>query len=72
MSVFDRIVGGLKGQIELRGDIDRLALSVGEVRILLKEQDERLRDQDRRLVRIETLVEVAQAGGLNPRQLRDR
>lgn len=55
MGVTDRILDGLKATIQLN---DRVVSMSGEVKQLARD----VRDIDRRLVRVETLVELATHG----------
>lgn len=68
MSVFDRIVDGLTKQLELRGDVDRLSRRVDGTDAKVAELEKAQFGLDRRLIRIETLVEVAR-GDFGPRRL---
>lgn len=52
MNLLERIYGVLKNQIELRGDIERTSARVDELRLDVF-------NHEKRLIRIETLVEVA-------------
>lgn len=63
MSLLDRVLDALKSQVEMRGDIDRLAGSLDRLRVRLDGQDAYLLDHEKRLIRLETLVEVAQMRG---------
>ena len=60
MSILDRVLDALRSQVEMRGDIDRLTGSVDGLRLRLDGQDKYLLDHEKRLIRLETLVEVAQ------------
>jgi hypothetical protein len=53
MSVFDRLLGGVKETLLMKDDLSRL-------KDISKEMMLDLRDHEARLIRIETLVEVAQ------------
>jgi len=63
VSLLDRVLDALKSQVEMRGDIDRLAGSLDRLRVRLDGQDAYLLDHEKRLIRLETLVEVAQMRG---------
>ena len=54
MSAFDRILESVKDVLRMNDDVQRLAEGVKDLAI-------EVRDHDRRLVRIETLIEVSQA-----------
>ena len=68
MSVFDRIVDGLTKQLELRGDVDRLSRRVDATDAKVTELEKAQFGLDRRLIRIEKLVEVAR-GDFGSRRL---
>jgi len=53
MAAFDQIVEGVKEVLRMSGEIKRLADAVREL-------GTEVRDMDRRLVRIETMAELAQ------------
>lgn len=55
MAAFDQIVEGVKEVLRMSGEIKRLADAVREL-------GTEVRDIDRRLVRIETMAEMAQTG----------
>jgi hypothetical protein len=59
VSILDRVFDALKNQVEMRGDIDRLTGSVDGLRVRLDQLDDRLFDHEKRLIRIETLIEVS-------------
>lgn len=54
MAAFDQIVEGVKEVLRMSGEIKRLADAVREL-------GSEVRDIDRRLVRIETMAELAQS-----------
>ncbi len=54
MAAFDQIVEGVKEVLRMSGEIKRLADAVRELGV-------EVRDIDRRLVRIETMAEMAQS-----------
>lgn len=54
MAAFDQIVEGVKEVLRMSGEIKRLADAVRELGL-------EVRDIDRRLVRIETMAELAQS-----------
>ena len=54
MAAFDQIVEGVKEVLRMSGEIKRLADAVREL-------GTEVRDIDRRLVRIETMAEIAQS-----------
>lgn len=60
MSVFDRIWSAGTRQIELHGDVKRALARLDKV-------SENVFDHEKRLVRLETLVEVARGGFDRPR-----
>jgi hypothetical protein len=62
MSAIDRIFAGLRSIMELRGDIGRMASQMDRL-------SEMVLNHEKRLIRLETMVEVAQAGSRTPRQL---
>ncbi len=53
MSLFDRLLGGVKETLLMKDDLSRL-------KDITKEMMSEIRDHEARLIRIETLVEVAQ------------
>jgi hypothetical protein len=53
MSLFDRLLGGVKETLLMKDDLARL-------KEITKEMMLDLRDHEARLIRIETLIEVAQ------------
>jgi hypothetical protein len=53
MSLFDRLLGGVKETLLMKDDLARL-------KEITKEMMLELRDHEARLIRIETLIEVAQ------------
>lgn len=61
MSFLDRVIAGLRAQVEIRGDIDRATAGVDKLR-------DRLYDHEKRLVRLETLVDIAR-GEFGPLRL---
>lgn len=64
MSAFDRILESVKDVLRMNDDVQRLAEGVKDLAV-------EMRDHDRRLVRIETLIEVSQAYS-GPRRIGDR
>ena len=62
MGITDRILDGLKTTIQLN---DRVVAMSGEVKQLARD----VRDMDRRLVRVETAMELATQGRFIPPQL---
>jgi vacuolar-type H+-ATPase subunit D/Vma8 len=54
MAALDQIIEGVKEVLKMSGEIKRLAESVREL-------SAEIRDIDRRVVRLETMVELAQA-----------
>ncbi|OGA14367.1 MAG: hypothetical protein A3D95_04130 [Betaproteobacteria bacterium RIFCSPHIGHO2_12_FULL_69_13] len=54
MAALDQIIGGVKEVLKMSGEIKRLSDSVREL-------STEVRDIDRRVVRLETMVELAQA-----------
>ena len=55
MSTIDRIFAGLKSIVELRGDIERMATQLDRLSAMGL-------DHEKRLIRMATMVEMAQAG----------
>ncbi len=55
MSAIDRIFSSLKSIIELRGDVERTATQVDRLSGMVL-------DHEKRLIRLETMVEMAQGG----------
>jgi hypothetical protein len=55
MSAIDRIFTSLKTIIELRGDVERTAAQVDRLSAMAL-------DHEKRLIRLETMVEMAQGG----------
>ena len=60
MAAFDQIVEGVKEVLRMSGEIKRLADAVREL-------GTEVRDIDRRLVRIETMAELAQPARVSKR-----
>jgi methyl-accepting chemotaxis protein len=60
MAAFDQIVEGVKEVLRMSGEIKRLADAVREL-------GSEVRDIDRRLVRIETMAELAQSTRISRR-----
>lgn len=60
MSAFERVLTGIKDLLVMREDVARLAEGT-------KELGRDIRDHERRLIRIETLIEVAERRAL-PRE----
>ena len=60
MAAFDQIVEGVKEVLRMSGEIKRLADAVREL-------GTEVRDMDRRLVRIETMAELAQSARVSKR-----
>ena len=52
MGAIDRIIDGIKGQVEMRGDIERLTARVDRI-------SDDVVDHEKRLIRLETVVEMA-------------
>lgn len=61
MSFYDRVVGGLKNQMLLSDEVKRTAANVDRLQ-------HGVFDHEKRLIRLETLVEVAR-GEFNSRRL---
>ncbi len=53
MSTLDRLLDAVKSVVELRGDVDRVAAQ-------LRQQADLLLDHEKRLIRLETFVEIGQ------------
>ena len=64
MSAIGDIMAGLKTAVELTGKVDRLDRSVEGLA-------SDLRDIDRRLIRVETIIEVTRSDGATLRIARD-
>lgn len=64
MSAFERVLGGIKDLLVMREDVARLAEGT-------KELGRDIRDHERRLIRIETLIEVAGRSAAPPALPRD-
>lgn len=62
MSILDRVLDALKSQVEMRGDINRLTESLDGLRVRLDQLDAQSFDHEKRLIRIETLVEFSGGG----------
>lgn len=60
MSAFEKVLGGIKDLLVMREDVARLAEAT-------KELGRDIRDHERRLIRIETLVEMAGRSAAPPR-----
>ncbi len=61
MSFLDRLLDGLRAQVVIRGDLDRAVVAVEKL-------GDRLYDHEKRLVRLETLVDIAR-GEFGPLRL---
>ena len=70
VSILDRVFDALKHQVEMRGDIDRLTETVNTLRERASQHDDRLFDHEKRLIRIEALIDLTR-GGERPRLPRD-
>ena len=68
MSILDRVFDALKSQVEMRRDIDRLTDSLDGLRIRLDRQDGQLFDHEKRVIRIEALIDLTR-GGFGQRSL---
>lgn len=62
MSLLDRLVAGLRQMIELDAKVERLGRATEGVQA-------ELRQLDRRLIRVETALELASDGRFRPRRL---
>lgn len=56
MGIAERLFDGLRATIELRGDVDRIAEQ-------LRTMSADLVDHERRLIRIETMIELSRGRG---------
>lgn len=56
MGIAERLFDGLRATIELRGDVDRLSEQLRSV-------SDNVLDHERRLIRIETMIEMSRARG---------
>ncbi len=68
MSILDRVFDALKSQVEMRGDIERLTGSLDALRVRLDQQDAKWFDHEKRLIRIEALIDLTR-GGFDRRRL---
>jgi hypothetical protein len=57
VSAFERVLGGIKDLLVMREDVARLAEGTREL-------GRDIRDHERRLIRIETLIEIAERRAL--------
>lgn len=64
MSAFGDIMNGLKTVMELTGKVEKLTSNHDRL-------DSELRDIDRRLIRLETIIEVTRSDGATLRIARD-
>jgi hypothetical protein len=64
MSAFGDIMNGLKTVMELTGKVDKLMTNHDKL-------NSEMRDIDRRLIRVETIIEVTRADGATLRIARD-
>jgi hypothetical protein len=64
MSAFSDIMSGLKTVMELTGKVERLTLNQERL-------SSELREIDRRLIRVETVIEVTRSDGATLRIARD-
>ncbi len=62
MSILDRIFGAARNVVEMHGDIDRAARTIEGHAVELK-------DHERRLIRIETMIEMGGSRPPPPRRL---
>ena len=60
MSTLDRLLQGIRDVLVLSTQVDRLGQDVGELA-----RD--VRNHEKRLIRLETMVEMAQGGAVRPR-----
>lgn len=68
MSFGDKILGGLKTIVLIEERVQRMDATVGELK---RETTRVLADHDRRLMRLETIVEIARPDGSTLRIARD-
>ncbi|MBV8973441.1 MAG: hypothetical protein JO290_14240 [Sphingomonadaceae bacterium] len=66
MSVFDRVYDALKSQVEMRADLNRTAERVTDITRRADQADNRLFDHEKRLIRIEALIDYTR-GGARPK-----
>ena len=62
MSLFDRVFDALKSQVEMRGDINRTNARLDSLGGRLDGQDTTLFDHEKRLIRIEALIDLTRGG----------
>lgn len=67
MSFGDKILGGLKSIVLVEEKLQRLETSVSELR---RENTKAIADHERRLTRLETIVEIARPDGATLRTAR--
>lgn len=67
MSILDRVFDALKSQVEMRSDIDRTITRLDDLGRRLDRQDDRLFDHEKRLIRIEALIDLTRGGVGRPR-----
>ena len=58
MSILDRVFDALKSQVEMRNDLDRTTTRLDDLGRRLDRQDDRLFDHEKRLIRIEALIDL--------------
>ena len=63
MSLLDRLFAGLKRVIELDGKVEKLGQGTAELH-------REVRDLERRLIRVETALELASDGRFRPRLIK--
>lgn len=64
MGLAERLFDGLRSSLEMRGDIDRIAITV-------KGLEDDVSDHEKRLIRIETMIEMSQSRTIERPQLPD-
>lgn len=69
MSILDRVIDALKSQVEMRGDIDRMIRRLDDLGGRLDRQDDRWFDHEKRLIRIEALIDLTRGSPGRPRLL---
>ena len=58
MSIIDRVFDALKSQVELRHDLDHTTTRLDDLAKRLDRQDDDLFDHEKRLIRIEALIDL--------------
>jgi len=68
MSILDRVFDALKSQVEMRSDLDQTTVRLDDLGKRLDRQDNAVFDHEKRLIRIEALIDLTR-GGFSQRSL---